>query len=33
MNYHITLLTHLNYIIMENRNNIELHLYIRLDRR
>jgi hypothetical protein len=33
MNHHITLLTHLHYIIMENRNNIELHLYLRLDRR
>ena len=33
MNNHITLLIHLHYTIMENRNNIELHLYLRLDRR
>jgi hypothetical protein len=33
MNSHITLLIHLYYILWKNRNNIELHLYLRLDRR
>jgi hypothetical protein len=33
MNNNITLLTHLHHIIMDNRNNIKLHLYLRLDRR
>jgi hypothetical protein len=33
MNNHTTLLIQLYYIIMVNRNNIKLHLYLRLDRR
>jgi hypothetical protein len=33
MNNHITLFTCPYYISWKNKNNIELHLYLRLDRR
>jgi hypothetical protein len=33
MNNHIALIIHIHFVIMENRNNIELQMYLRLDRR